>query len=171
MAQREGRIWFLAHDQVGAEMAREMLLRLRLSRREVAALVRHHMLPVHVATGGVVLSGRLALRLRREMGEDAMHLAPLLAADTLATVGREDIQQWERCVAICHRLLSLLTAPQVASPPRLLSGHDVMEALGIGPGPMVGRVLAAAHEAQAAGEVASREEALELVRRLGCQDS
>jgi predicted RecA/RadA family phage recombinase len=52
---------------------------------------------------------------------------------------------------------------------RDLSGHDVMEALGIGPGPMVGRALAAVAEAQAAGEIASREEALELALRLGCQ--
>jgi len=45
-----------------------------------------------------------------------------------------------------------------------LTGHDVMAALGIGPGPEVGRVLAALEEAQAAGEVGDREQALRLVR-------
>ena len=41
-----------------------------------------------------------------------------------------------------------------------------MAALGIGPGPRVGELLREVYEAQAAGEIATTEEALELVRRL-----
>jgi hypothetical protein len=41
-----------------------------------------------------------------------------------------------------------------------------MAALGIGPGPEVGRLLRAVEEARDAGEVTTREEALALVRRL-----
>ncbi|HWQ29143.1 MAG TPA: hypothetical protein VNN12_08980, partial [Dehalococcoidia bacterium] len=55
---------------------------------------------------------------------------------------------------------------RLARPPRLVSGHDVMAALGIGPGPEVGRLLRAVEEARDAGEVTTREEALALVRRL-----
>jgi poly(A) polymerase/tRNA nucleotidyltransferase (CCA-adding enzyme) len=42
-----------------------------------------------------------------------------------------------------------------------------METLGIGPGPEVGRLLRAVEEAQGAGEIHAREEALALIRRLG----
>jgi hypothetical protein len=41
-----------------------------------------------------------------------------------------------------------------------------MGALGIAPGPEVGRLLAAVEDAAGAGEVSSREEAIELARRL-----
>jgi hypothetical protein len=40
-----------------------------------------------------------------------------------------------------------------------------MSELGLPPGPAIGRLLGALEEAQAAGEVTSREEALDLARR------
>jgi hypothetical protein len=52
-----------------------------------------------------------------------------------------------------------------ASTPPLLDGDDVMAAVGIGPGPMVGRLLADLREAQALGHIQTREEALASVRR------
>jgi hypothetical protein len=45
------------------------------------------------------------------------------------------------------------------APTALLSGDDVMRLRAIGPGPEVGRILEALREAQAAGEVNSRDEA------------
>lgn len=57
------------------------------------------------------------------------------------------------------------TAAAVAPP--LLRGEDVMEAFGLPPGPEIGRLLARAREAQALGLVATREEAIEHLRRSG----
>ena len=51
-------------------------------------------------------------------------------------------------------------------PPRLVTGDDLMAELNIGPGPEVGRLLAAIEEARALGEVSTREEALALAMRL-----
>lgn len=51
-------------------------------------------------------------------------------------------------------------------PPPLLGGKDLMLALGIPGGPMLGRLLRAVRLAQLADEVSSREEALELARSL-----
>ncbi|HEX7182808.1 MAG TPA: hypothetical protein VF756_13275, partial [Thermoanaerobaculia bacterium] len=52
-------------------------------------------------------------------------------------------------------------------PPRLVTGADVQELLGIPPGREVGRVLDAVRQAQVDGEVRSREEAVERVRSTG----
>jgi len=57
-------------------------------------------------------------------------------------------------------------ASEPLQPPRLVTGHDLMEALGLRPGPTVGALLEALREAQATGEVKNREEALALARRL-----
>jgi poly(A) polymerase len=45
-----------------------------------------------------------------------------------------------------------------------LGGDEIMELRDLGPGPEVGRVIEALREAQAAGDVGSREEAERFVR-------
>ncbi|HSS47345.1 MAG TPA: hypothetical protein VLX28_00230 [Thermoanaerobaculia bacterium] len=52
----------------------------------------------------------------------------------------------------------------ILDPPRLLSGEEVQRLLGIGPGPEVGRALAAVRQAQVDGTVRTREEAVAVVR-------
>ncbi len=49
-------------------------------------------------------------------------------------------------------------------PPRLLSGGEVQELLGVPPGPGVGRALTAVRQAQVDGKIRTREEAIELLR-------
>jgi len=53
----------------------------------------------------------------------------------------------------------------VIEPPKLVDGDDLMSALGIPPGPRVGELLELVREAQAAGEVSTREDAIALARR------
>ena len=51
----------------------------------------------------------------------------------------------------------------ILDPPRLLSGEEVQELLGIPPGPEVGKALAAVRAAQVAGTVRTREQAVALL--------
>lgn len=55
---------------------------------------------------------------------------------------------------------------QVVSPPPLLSGHDLIAALGLSPGPLIGELLTRLREEQAAGQVRTRQEALACARRM-----
>jgi poly(A) polymerase/tRNA nucleotidyltransferase (CCA-adding enzyme) len=48
----------------------------------------------------------------------------------------------------------------------LVDGNQLMKALGLPPGRPVGRLLALIQEAQAAGEVTTRDQAIELARQL-----
>lgn len=52
------------------------------------------------------------------------------------------------------------------SPSPLLTGFDLMDAFDIPPGPFIGKLLDMIYEAQAAGEIATRAEALAYVRRI-----
>jgi tRNA nucleotidyltransferase/poly(A) polymerase len=54
----------------------------------------------------------------------------------------------------------------VISPPQLVDGGDLLEELGLRPGPQVGRILEAVREAQVAGQVWDRQEALDLAREI-----
>jgi hypothetical protein len=53
----------------------------------------------------------------------------------------------------------------VISPPKLIDGHDLINILGLSPGPEIGELLEVVREAQASGELATRENALSYVRR------
>ena len=55
---------------------------------------------------------------------------------------------------------------QIVSPPPLLTGNDLMEELALSPGPAMGWLIAELLEAQAAGEIRTRGEALALARHL-----
>jgi Poly A polymerase head domain len=73
------------------------------------------------------------------------------ALSALAFIGATDIYDAVR-------------AARVADSPELLRGEDIL-ALGVEPGPEVGRLLDLVAEEQAAGAISTREEALELVQR------
>jgi hypothetical protein len=54
----------------------------------------------------------------------------------------------------------------------VITGHDIMEAVSLSPGPEVGLLLDVVREAQAAGAVTTKEEAIDLVKtRLEMGDS
>jgi len=52
------------------------------------------------------------------------------------------------------------------SPPRLLDGNQLQEAVGLPPGPQIGELLEAIREAQAVGKVTTREEAAVFAQKL-----
>ena len=49
---------------------------------------------------------------------------------------------------------------EVVAPPPLVNGNDIMQELGLPPGKQIGVILEAIREAQASGEVVTKEEAL-----------
>ena len=48
----------------------------------------------------------------------------------------------------------------VTAPPKLVDGHDLINIFHLSPGPRIGQLLESVREAQASGELTSREEAL-----------
>lgn len=152
-AERSGRITFYGHCERGAEMALEICRRLRRSRttgERVAWLVRHH------------LRHRDAPQMRRStlkrfLREDGIdELLELARLDALASSG--DLSSWE----FCRAQLATIGDEELRPEP-LLTGRDLL-ALGLAPGPRIGRLLGALADAQLEGELTTRDEALAWVR-------
>jgi hypothetical protein len=80
--------------------------------------------------------------------------------------GRGGLDRW-RAAARSLVELTRREGPALFDPPRLLTGGEVQELLGVPPGPRVGQALAAIRQAQVDGRVRTREEALELLRAGG----
>jgi poly(A) polymerase len=166
--QPDGRIRFFGHSEEGARVAAEMLRAYRFPAREVrwvALLVEEHLRPVQLAALGEVPTRRALYRFFRDLGDAAQAVLFLSLADAYAARGpMMTPDAWRRQVAYMNSLLvRSFEDAGIVHPPRLLTGYDIMSALSLTEGPAVGRLLAALEEAQAAGEVRDRDEALAFV--------
>jgi len=163
----DGRIRFINHQIVGLPIVDGILRRLRLSRREIAVIltvIEHHLRPGQL-TDEVVVSKRAVYRFFRDTGAEGIDVLFLSLADHWATRGPLlNADHWAQHVAMTQAMLTCYLAPeQAAAPVRLVTGDDIL-ALGVPSSPRVGELLDQVREAQAAGEVRNREEALAFVR-------
>ncbi len=97
-------------------------------------------------------------------GLDILFLA---LADYLAFHGpRLDIVEWQQHNQLIGYILTEhLKQEDEVLPVRLIDGHDLMDIFGLRPGRLIGELLTEVREAQVAGELSTREEAIELVRK------
>lgn len=141
----------------------EAARRLRFSAREALALAQA---AAFSAWATAEATRRYVYRLHRQAGDGAVDILLLSLADDLAQAGpRLDLSWWRRRVSRASWILTLRQEePQVLDPPRLIDGHELLHILGLQPGPLVGDLLEGIREAQAAGEIRSREEAVSWAR-------
>ena len=153
------RIRFDGHAEVGAEMARTILGRLRFSRDiidQVEALVANHMKFMNVSR---MKESTLKRFLRTP---DFPELLELHRLDCMA--GSRDLSNYELVQA---RLAEL--PEEHLKPEPLLTGDDLIAA-GYKPGPLFARMLTAVEDAQLEGSIHTSGEAMQLVReRFGGQ--
>ncbi len=163
-----GRVTFLGHDRLGAQMADALALRLRTATRVREIVVM--CVAEHLQLGFLVHRQPLALRriddyLRRT------RLAPvemilLSVADRLATRGprAHEIQitrHLELARSVMHAHLQLRAREPITSP---IPGDVLAAQLGRVPGPWLGEVLAEIRAAQLAGPI-SPQRALRVAER------
>lgn len=167
----EGKIHFYGHEEEGAKVVETILRRLRFGGSEVnlaRTIVANHMRPSLLAEQEVVTK-RAVYRFFRDTGDAGVDTLLFYLADHLATWGPNlRMDRWRRRVDFVASMLADYYERQqkVISPPKLISGHDLMEEFGLEEGPQIGQLLEAVREAQVEGEVKTREEALALVRGL-----
>jgi len=168
----DGRIRFLGHELEGAHLVRKRARALRLSNEErdvLEKIVRNHMRPVLLGQGGRMPTPRAVYRFFRAAGDAGVDVCLLSLADFLGTHGPAVPQEaWAHHVDVVRRLLEgwWERPRKEISPPALIDGRDLMATFGLAPGPLIGKLLEAVREAQASGDVDSREAALALTRSL-----
>lgn len=156
-----GRVTFYSHAPLGADLAARRLRRLRFPRKIVAAveqLVRYHM----VQLPSNEREARRFVHRRRALLPDLLRL---MIADRAAARGPlASERQRDLYRTRIDLVLGVLAEPPPPAP--LLSGTEVMEVLALAPGPRVGEALAFIAESRAAGDVNTRAEAAEALRRF-----
>ncbi len=164
---------FLGHEVLGASMAATIARRLCFSSAETVRLrqaIRSYLRPAEMARTMVGEPPRREIyRFFREAEPAGVEAILLSLADHLADDGARLVaERWQRHLAASAALLEACfeRRREILEPVPLVDGRQLIEALGLDEGPQVGVLLEGIREAQAAGEVRSREEALALARRL-----
>ncbi|MBI2117440.1 CCA tRNA nucleotidyltransferase [Candidatus Peregrinibacteria bacterium] len=152
------RIRFDHHASVSADLAAAALRRLqcpRLRTEKVAWLIRHHM-----------MMGSFVSMPEERQGHWYHHpwFPELLQVMWLDIAGTDpaDFSLYKKIVQLRDAFLDRHPRPEKP----LLSGEEVIGILGIQPGERVGEVLKALHEAQVRGEVKTKKEARDLLKRF-----
>lgn len=173
-AGKPARMRFLGHETTGAQLTALALRRLRFNdaeTRRVPRIVAGHMRPLQLAQGAA-LSRRAVFRYYRALQDAGVDVAWLSLADFWATAGPDvDESAWLQLLAVVTRLLEdyFRRPGQAVRPQPLVNGHDLMKALDLPPGRLIGWLLDEIVEAQAAGEIVTVHQALERALDLLAQ--
>ena len=146
---------FIYHEKIGAEMTSEICQRLKVSakqREKVVWLVKRHL----------VLKD--AERMRKSTWKRLLasgnfdELLELHRVDALSSI--LDLATYNKAIEMREEL-----SKEELEPPPLITGHDLI-ALGLKPGPRFKEILDQVREEQLEGHIKTRNEAIELVKKI-----
>lgn len=148
----DGRIRFNGHDRVGADMAEQILRRLKFSNREcelVVEAVRQHMVFKDVQN---MRTAKLRRFMAREGFRDELELHRV---DCTSSHGLLDNYEF-----LLEKEREFASEPII--PPPLLTGRDLIER-GWKPSPRLGAALRAVQTRQLEGELTTRNQAIDFI--------
>lgn len=167
------RIRFTGHDTEGAKVARVIAERLRLSSVEgvnidtdlLVWLVEHHLLAVQADVRDMKETTIEKYFLRDiDRGRE---LLTMLFGDGSATIPSNTKDKKRHLDDVLQRIRRLLKTRggYQQLPPPLIDGTDIMIELNLKPGPQIGELLTVAREAQLAGKIRTKSQALTLLKK------
>ncbi|MFH1858166.1 MAG: CCA tRNA nucleotidyltransferase [Candidatus Omnitrophota bacterium] len=147
------RIRFNEHAEIGAELAEEILTRLRFSNEEkmqIVACIENHMRFREVQN---MRPAKLKRLLQRETFLEELELHRIDCASS-----HGNLENWE----FLKKKLEEYSQEEIRPKP-LLTGGDLL-ALGFRQGPLIGEILEQLYERQLEGEILSKEQAFHWVK-------
>ncbi len=166
---RDGALKFPRHGPLGAELLRERLPELGFSPAVtdfIARMVRYHLRPSELVKGWPPTDHAV----RKFVTDLDGHVLPLMLvnlADGMATRGpgytRENFRMHCGLVNYVTARAWAITQP---GEPSLVTGEELMTALDLEGGRLLGAVLTSVRQAQLRGEVTDRDSALTLAREI-----
>ena len=157
----EGTGWsYHGHEELGRKMLNEIGKRMRLSRKLTAYLkrmTRLHLRPIALAQEEVSDSG--IRRLIVEAGENLEDLMILVRADVTSKDSRRVKRYYGNFDRVMDRIQEVVDKDAMRAFQSPLRGDEIIELLGVPPGPVVGRVKKAIEEAILDGEIPNEYEA------------
>lgn len=168
----DGRLRFLGHDALGAVRIHDRMTEFKFSGKEIdriSAVIRYHMrfhALVSRRDAGKEINDRSIYRFFGKTEQVGLELILLGLADMRGTYEHTlSSERWRSALDVAETLIDTYVNRyyEVVEPKMLLSGNDLIEILGMEPGPEIGKVLDFLREEQAAKGLNDRNIALKLV--------
>lgn len=118
-----------------------------------------------LVSNDAVVDQRAIYQYFHRMGDAGIDLLLVALADTANRPAAEmDSDQWIRMVSVCQQLVECwFERKEVVDPKPFLTGRDLMFEFDLNQGPLIGQLLDGLKEEQAAGNIKTRESALEWI--------
>ena len=161
-----GQIHFYGHERFSAHLARERLNPLGLGKQlisRIVNLIEYHLIPLQLTFSEP--KNKTIRKLVYNAGENLPLLLFLVLADTKATGGKEFASRLKNIKSLCRKLLTVYCQERNSLIKPLVNGKDLL-ALGLSPGPRMGKIIRAIHQRQINGECSDRQAALALAKKL-----
>ena len=165
-----GRHRFIKHEEVGSKLASPILKKLKFSKKQIeyiCKMIKNHIYPSHVIATEI-LTDKVKMRYVRKMEDDVIDNILLAMSDRLSARGKAITDE------VVHKNISGLTnllkfylevKDNLEPLPKLLSGEEIMEMLNLKPSKELGEVIKALQEEQFNGEITTKEQAIEFVKK------
>ncbi len=147
-----GDVHFYEHEDLGAEIARKLLTRLRFPTEEIEAVAR--MVSLHMRYGAYqpdVWTDASVRRLIRAVGEHRTDLFTIARAD-IAACNTEDFPTAD-LDGLQERMEQIEQEAHITTVTSPLTGQEIMTLLGIKPGPAIGKIKDALTDLVVAGDL------------------
>lgn len=167
-----GRHRFYKHENEGEKLCVPVLKKLKFSNKQIdyiKKIIKNHMYATAVVCSPE-LTPKVMMRYIRKMEDDSLDAIIIAKADRLSAQGPEITKE------IVDENLNLLSTLEkfyidsletIEPLPKLLDGNEIMKILKIPPSPLLGKILNDLHEAQISGDVNTKEEAIEFIKKEG----
>ena len=165
-----GRHRFIKHDEVGSKLCISYLKKLAFSNKQInyiKTMIKNHMYASMIVSAPD-LNDKVMMRFVRKAGDNALDMIIIAKADRLSARGPEitDAMVDENLSSLSRLEDFCINIQKAFKPlPKLLDGNEVMKILALRPSPELGQILKELHEAQLSGDVNSKEEAVEFVKK------
>lgn len=164
-----GKHRFIKHDDVGSKMGIKLLKAAKFSKKQIeyiAKMIKYHIYPSHVVCAPD-MTEKIYMRFVRKMENDVIDVITLAMADRLSARGVEITDAIvEKNINNLKLILDFyLNVKDSLKPlPKLLSGEEIMGILNIEPSQKLGEIIKSLQEAQLAGDVVTKEDALAFIQ-------
>lgn len=164
--EKKDLVHFFNHERVSRDIATGIMDRLRFSTHEskrICSLIENHMRIFLISSSDA--TEKAIRRLIYKMGD----LTPLLIAHTLCDMygssGGEENASTFQVVQNCDAIIEAYHESKKQPLRRLVSGNDLKK-IGFVEGPSLGQCLDVIRDRQIAGEISTRDEALQTAERM-----
>lgn len=157
-------VHFIGHEMEGPAVAERIMMDLKYPKTDIDAVklgILHHMKLKHGGDDAVKLSDKSLRKFKIAVGQYLEHILDVIHADNVAHASASAMPNQ---VAAVRKRLETLDIKEVDKPTLPITGNDLI-AIGIKPGPVIGKILSAVTDAWYENPSITKDQAMQIARQ------